>query len=148
MMIEFWHVLMMNVFERISILSNYSIRKASTDLYQIHTFKNRPCFPSRVTSFPWTFSSTIACSDSNETGWQSQGTSRNVAKMLALPSSGCPKRRFNATSMTHHVQMLLAWRRNGVERRGICLPKLWGSTVCWRHADIGIMAQEVKCHLL
>jgi len=42
-MIEFWHVLMMSAFERISILSDYSIRKASTDLYQIRTFKNRPC---------------------------------------------------------------------------------------------------------
>ena len=66
-MIEFWHVLMMSAFKRMSILSDYSIRKASTDLYQICTFKNRPCFPSRValhrvTSFPWTFLTTLRTS--------------------------------------------------------------------------------------
>ena len=50
MMIEFWHVLMMSAFERIPILSNCPVRKAKTDLYQIRTFKNRPCLLCRVVS--------------------------------------------------------------------------------------------------
>jgi len=57
-----------------------------------------------------------------------------VSQIQALPSSGCPKHRFDAASMSHRVRMLLAWRRNGMERHRICLPKMWGSTAVPRCA--------------
>ena len=41
----------MSAFKRKPILSNYPVRKAKTDLYQIHIFKNRPCLLYHIVSF-------------------------------------------------------------------------------------------------